>query len=198
MKVVSDAYLRAGIVPRLVMKNFIDIRMVTVPDYGGRTVTIRSVPAEYASILEFTKLAGIAYRGEGLPSITLRVLLKLLRPVRKDPSKAVRAEVTDRQKGKCVKCGTTAQLEMDHVQKISTDPWSRNGTDNLEGLCSECHMEKTVAQSDEVEYNPMLSYFNDDTWAQFIMMERPHQQIYRSGTIDPRISCQNVDIIRCR
>ena len=50
-----------------VMKSFLTIRRVIVPDFGGRTVTIRSVPTERVSILEFTKLAGISYRGGRLP-----------------------------------------------------------------------------------------------------------------------------------
>ena len=57
MTIVRDTYLRAGIVPRLVMNMFLDIRQVKVPDFGGRMVTIRSVPTEYTSILQFAKLA---------------------------------------------------------------------------------------------------------------------------------------------
>ena len=69
--------------------------------------------------MEFMKLAGIPYRGEGIPSVTQKVLLKLLRPERKDPSKMLRAEIEAAQGSKCAKCGTVCKLEMDHVHKIS-------------------------------------------------------------------------------
>ena len=199
MKVVRDAYIRNGIVTfKLMMKDFLSIRKIIVPDYGGREVTIHSVPEEYQSILEFTKQAGIAYRGEGMPSVTQKVLLRLLRPERKDPSKTLRAEIIGAQGSACAKCGTVCKLEMDHVHKISRDPFNRNGKDNLVGLCSECHMQKTLAQAGDPEYNPMLSYFNEHTWNNFVLADRPRQQIYRSGKIDDRVPCQNVDIVRCR
>ena len=44
----------------------------------------------------------------------------------------------------------------------------------------------------------MLSYFNDHTWSNFVMSERPKQQMYRNNTIDERMNCQQVDVIRCR
>ena len=66
------------------------------------------------------------------------------------------------------------------------------------GLCAECHMEKTMAQGSTPDHNPLLSYFNEHTWQNFVLAERPQQQVYKSGTIDPRVECQNVDIIRCR
>ena len=199
MNTVRDTYIRNGIASfRLTMKDFLSIRKMTVPDYGGRIVTIHSVPEEYQSILEFTKKAGIPYRGEGMPSVTQKVLLKLLRPERKDPSKTLRAEIEKIQMGKCAKCGTECRLEMDHVHKISSDPFNRNGKENLVGLCAECHLQKTIAQANEPDYNPMLSYFNEHTWNNFVLADRPKQQIYHSNSIDKFMSCQNVDIIRCR
>ena len=127
MTYLRDVYIRNGIVPRVSMKDFLTVQRITVPDFTGRIVTVHSVPHNYNNILKFTKLAGIPYRGEGLPNVTLKTLLKLLRPERKDPSKTLRAEITTDQLGKCAKCGTACKLEMDHIHKISTDPLSRNG-----------------------------------------------------------------------
>ena len=134
MKHVRDTYLRHSIVPRQTMKDFLNIGKLTVQDYGGRVVTIHSVSPQYESILEFAKLMGIPYRGEGLPGITLQTLLKLVKPVRKNPSKTLRNEIIEEQHGKCAKCGTECRLEMDHVHQIATDPFNRNGKDNLVGL----------------------------------------------------------------
>ena len=133
-----------------------------------------------------------------MPTVTFKTLLKFLRPSRKDPSTTLRKQICDDQKGKCAKCGSACKLEIDHIHKISTDPLNRNGRDNRQGLCAECHQAKTLAQTSDVEYNPMMSYFNDHTWSNFVMSERPKQQMYRSTTIDERIHCQQVDVIRCR
>ena len=100
MKAVRDAYIRNGIVTfKLMMKDFLSIRKFVVPDYGGREVTIHSVPEDHKYILEFTKLAGIPYRGEGFHSVTQKVQLKMLRPDRKYPSKTLRAEIESAQWG---------------------------------------------------------------------------------------------------
>ena len=95
MNFVRDACLRIGIVPNQSMKDFLTIRQLKIPDFGERTITIHSVPQEFHSILQFARLAGLPYRGEGLPSMTLKVLLKLLKPERKDPSKELRARITE-------------------------------------------------------------------------------------------------------
>ena len=138
MNTVRDTYIRNGIASfRLTMKDFLSIRKMTVPDYGGRIVTIHSVPEEYQSILEFTKKAGIPYRGEGMPSVTQKVLLKLLRPERKGPSKTLRAEIEAAQKGKCATCGPECKHEMHHARKTSAGPFNRNGKENLVGVCAE-------------------------------------------------------------
>ena len=147
----------------MTMKDFLTVKTMTIPDFAGRIVTIHSVPHNYKDILKFTKLADIPYRGEGLPNITLKTLLKLLRPERKNPSTTTRAEIILEQGGKCAKCGTECKLEMDHIHQISIDPFNRNGKDNLQGLCAECHMEKTMSQGSTPDHNPMMSYFNNHT-----------------------------------
>ena len=110
-----------------------------------------------------------------MPSVTQKVLLKLLRPERKGPSKTLRAEIERIQGGECAKCGTECRLEMDHVHKISSDPFNRNGKENLVGLCAECHLQKTIAQANEPDCNPVLSYFNEHTWNNFVLADRPKQ-----------------------
>ena len=72
------------------------------------------------------------------------------------------------------------------MHPISTDPWNRNSIDNLQLLCSECHLEKTTAQAFQNDYNPLLSYFNEHVWQNFVLSQRPNQQVYRSSKIDER------------
>ena len=54
------------------------------------------------------------------------------------------SKIKTEQENKCAKCGTECKLELDHIQKISRDPFNRNGRDNLVGLCQECHRDKTI------------------------------------------------------
>ena len=54
MNEVRDAYLRCGYVPKQVMKDMLSIRMLKVHDFGGRAVTIHSVPAEHDELLNLT------------------------------------------------------------------------------------------------------------------------------------------------
>jgi len=95
-------------------------------------------------------------------------------------------------------CGKETELEADHVRPISTDPLSCIGPENLQLLCSECHVDKPMAQSFQTQYNPLLSGFNEHTWKHLVMSPRPQQQVYRSSKVDDKAACQNIDAIRCR
>ena len=85
---------------------------------------------------------------------------------------------------------------MDHIHQISIDPFNRNGKDNLQGLCAECHLEKTMSQGSTPDHIPMMSYFNEHTWENFVLPERPQQQVYKSGTID-RYEFLRYNLSRC-
>ena len=87
---------------------------------------------------------------------------------------------------------------MGHINKISIDPFDRNGKENMLGLCAECHMETSMAQGSDPDHDPMMSYFNEHNLQSSVAGERPRQHVYESGTTDPRMGCQNMDIIRCR
>lgn len=54
----------------------------------------------------------------------------------------VRFEVQDRDKFRCVMCGSNWHLQVDHIVAIVDDgaPWDR---DNLRTLCERCHAKKT-------------------------------------------------------
>ena len=106
--------------------------------------------------------------------------------------------IIQRQGNECAKCGKQTELEADHVHPISTDPFNRNDVDNLQLLCSECHLEKTTAQAFQNDFNPLLSYFNENAWANFVMSARPNQQVYRNSQIRDGSSLQNLDVTRCR
>ena len=111
MEHVEKTYIQKGIIPRVTMRDFTTISKLTVADFGGRVVTVHSVPDNYEELLKFTKIAGMPYRGEGISGITFRCLMKLLKPTRIQASKELRKEITAEQEGKCSKCGTECKLE---------------------------------------------------------------------------------------
>ena len=85
-------------------------------------------------------------------------------------------------------------MEADHVHPISKDPFGRNdNTEDLELLCEECHMDKTVAQKDDRDFNPLLSYVNPTPGA-----TSSCPSLFRINAVREDRECQNVDIIRCR
>ena len=87
---------------------------------------------------------------------------------------------------------------MDHIRPISTDPFGRNDIENLQLLCAECHEQKTVAQAWREPFNPLLSYFNEHTWSEFVLSARIPQTVCRYNRLDSRAPMQVVDAIRCR
>ena len=61
MEHASDVYIRGGLNPRVTMSTFIEINTLRAQGFGGRTVTIHSVPEDYPSVIEFTKVAEMPY-----------------------------------------------------------------------------------------------------------------------------------------
>ena len=62
---------------------------------------------------------------------------------RKQIPKAVREAVFKRDNYRCVKCGSTRNLEIDH--KVSLANGGTNHIDNLQTLCQDCNRRKGVS-----------------------------------------------------
>ena len=99
---------------------------------------------------------------------------------------------------KCAECGRENSLECDHVMPISTGPFNRYDPDNFQFLCSECHLTKTVAQSWKEPFNPLLSYFNEHVWSEFVLSHRVPQLVCRYNQLDKRSTLYVADAIKCR
>ena len=69
-------------------------------------------------------------------------------------SESERHAILERDDWKCVKCGSTEDLEVDHI-----DPTYAGGSDeaeNLQTLCSGCHDRKTSEDAADPENNAEL------------------------------------------
>ncbi len=62
---------------------------------------------------------------------------------------AIRSKVLKRDNYKCVKCGSTDSLEIDHIEPVSLG--GSDELDNLQTLCRQHHSEKT--KIDVAEWN---------------------------------------------
>jgi 5-methylcytosine-specific restriction endonuclease McrA len=70
-------------------------------------------------------------------------------------SKSVRTKVLKRDKQKCVLCGATDNLEIDHIDGSSDD------LSNLQVLCNACHTEKSLSSIELVdEKHPYFEFVN--------------------------------------
>ena len=129
--------------------------------------------------------------------MTQSALLYFLRPRRESCAKHFK-QLLLRQGGECAECGRTDALECDHIIPILVDPFGRNDPENLQLLCSECHLSKTVAQSWKDPFNPLLSDFNEHAWQEFVRSPRVPQLVTRYNQLDKRSAIYVADAVKCR
>jgi 5-methylcytosine-specific restriction endonuclease McrA len=56
---------------------------------------------------------------------------------------ALRQQALRRDCFKCVKCGASGRLEVDHIKSVRLSPELAWSLDNLQSLCRSCHTAKT-------------------------------------------------------
>ena len=192
MNEIRDEFLRHSLVPRQSMLDFVSIRKLSV----GKVV-VQRVPKDWRLLKEFAETLGMPWAGQGLPSVSQAALLFFLRPKR-EPCRKHYETLEQKRGGGCAECGREDTLEVDHIHPISADPFGRNDIENLQLLCAECHEQKTVAQAWREPFNPLLSYFNEHVWSNFVLSARIPQTVCRYNRLDTRAPMQVVVAIRCR
>lgn len=76
--------------------------------------------------------------------------------IKNDPRwKAVRAACLERDGYACVECGSTEQLQADHILELALHPDLAFELDNLQTLCQPCHEEKGKTGNAKQEINRM-------------------------------------------
>lgn len=85
--------------------------------------------------------------------------------IKNDPRwKAARAECIERDGGACVSCGSTDQLDADHIVRLSEEPALAFELSNLQTLCRPCHIEKEKQYDELVRVtwiNPAYGYLRE-------------------------------------
>ena len=103
----------------------------------------------------------VPYRGEGLPNITYKVLLALLR--RKERMylhSYEKHELLEQAEYQCALCGEREAFEWDHVIPLSTS----FGEQRFQPICRTCHAQKSNEEPRELEQDVLASHFNQRVW----------------------------------
>jgi len=74
--------------------------------------------------------------------------------LRSERWKAVRLQAKRRDGWKCVACGVTGRLEVDHIIPVRAAPERAFDLTNLQTLCVSCHSRKTRVEVGMGEVNP--------------------------------------------
>jgi 5-methylcytosine-specific restriction endonuclease McrA len=80
--------------------------------------------------------------------------------------KAVRAACLDRDGHACVWCGSTDELQADHIVRVSDEPALTFELSNLQTLCQSCHTDKEREYADKESVrvnwiNPDYAYLSE-------------------------------------
>ena len=165
-------------------------------DYKGVCV-IHSLPQEWREIKAWIQNLplNIAYRGEGLPNITWKVLQALIR-------KRPREHLTGQEKHDlmqahdfvCALCGSKSSVEFDHIHALRAS----YGPQDFQPCCSQCHAEKTFAEPREWEQDVLSSHFSEYVWQHYVMSPRSPPLVHRLKAVSDIENLSIADVRRCR
>ena len=100
----------------------VQYRCVNAKDGSSGLCHIRELPAEKTDIEAWLNNLprSIQWNGEGIPGLTQKVLLELLKAERRTPAKDEQTEILKLQDGRCNLCGGIfdGDLEWDHVARL--------------------------------------------------------------------------------
>ena len=195
---VREQFYSSRRIPKAILRGLHDVKRLVYSSCAGDafegTITVHALPEEWETLAHWCEAledhgVQIEYQGEGLPSLTRRVMLALLRRkvARKGTSQEERQELHKRQKGKCELCGAALDrfAQADHTQPRGQSTTEEvNDLSNLRLLCVACHSSATspVAQS-LPQWDPLASW---TAGRRFVDSPRPMQLITKLNALDER------------
>jgi hypothetical protein len=205
---VRSWFLSRGREPRLILKDHIDVRSLTYNctqrlDCCVGLLVIHLMPAHWEEIdLWVEKLnIGIAYQGQGMAGMSLKVLNHLIRTSRERVylDGEAKAELLEKYDNKCGTCGARGTLEFDHIGRVS-DSFEEQGIDAFQPMCVACHAEKTLLESRKHEDDELSSHFEKGVFDNYVMSDRAPPLVYKNKILSPfeLPECEIVDVQRCR
>ena len=94
---------------------------------------------------------------------------------------------------KCSSCGSIANLEYDHITRLSTS----FGDQQFQALCPECHAQKTMDEGKE-HGDPLQSHFNQNVWDNYVSSDRTPPLVFKNKELDNLEGLFIADVKRCR
>lgn len=210
MDAVRAQFLATGRHPRLVLKDEASARSLVYTcsrrDAGLKgAITVHSVPERAQEIQAWLERLGgmtnseLPYRGEGLPSISHKVLLHLLRQrERVYLTGDQKAALLDEYAYKCALCGCAASsFEWDHKLSLATC-LDQQTPEAFWPLCPACHAQKTCDESRAWDSDILASHFEKGVWEQYVESPRPPPLVWRCKECTEVEGCEIADVRRCR
>ncbi len=117
------------------------------------------MPAHSAEIMAWLKAlnVGVPYHGQGLPSITYTVLVRLLKRCRERVclSGEEKHALLEENAYSCALCGQKGRMEWDHTNRFSEG----FNEQIMQALCHQCHLAKTATEPQDLDGDLLVSHF---------------------------------------
>ena len=166
-------------------------------DHRG-TCVLHALPQDWQEIQRWVTAldCGLIYRGEGLPAMTYKALLRLItRKERVYLTGPEKNELLEKHGYACALCGAKENnLEWDHVAALSTS-WSEQ---EFEPLCAQCHTQKTADEPRNFDQDPLASHFCPSVWEAYVESPRPPPLIHKPQEFGSLDGLFIADVRRCR
>ncbi|MDP7069711.1 MAG: HNH endonuclease, partial [Candidatus Peribacteraceae bacterium] len=202
---VRTEFLKRNQHPKVILKDESRIKSLrytfTRADKECGTCIIHAMPSDAFDIMKWLdKLdCSIKYRGEGLPSISYKVLVKLVRTKERRylEGEEKHALMEDSFGYVCAICGERGRMEWDHINRFSQS-FGEQETDSFQPLCLECHRMKSNDEPTLFDEDPLSSHVDRMVWDEYVMSERPPPLVYKFQDVENLDGCRIVDVRRCR
>ncbi len=104
----------------------------------------------------------IEWRGEGIPALSQKVLLELIKAERRTPSKHEQHSILKEQNGHCNLCGGVFDndLEWDHIARLQQTV--KGKPRGFQAICASCHMDKSTQEWSQTKL--LESRFSRRAW----------------------------------
>jgi hypothetical protein len=200
---VRGWFLAEGRHPKVILKSEHQARSLEYTlsaDEGRGVVVVHGLPAEAREIQAWLGRLelNLAYRGEGLPNISQKVLLALLKEGRERVylTGEEKAQLLEAHDNRCALCGVQwAEFEWDHIAPLAQSL----GAQRFQPLCRSCHRDKTLAEPAALETDILASHFELGVWEGYVESERPPPLVYRHKSAEEGEGGLMVaDVVRCR
>ena len=160
---VREQFLRENKHPKVILKDEAATKSLhyifTKADEEKGTCVIHAMPVDGPDIMAWLQRLniGLFYRGEGLPSVTYKVLNKLLREKERTYLDGEeKHQLMETHGYACASCGDKGKVEWDHTVRLSQS-YGEQGPESFAPRCPECHATKTSDEPREFDTCPLES-----------------------------------------